>query len=83
MSTIFTPTVKRYILSTVVTFAGAFLSILAVDANNITNPNVLTFAFFASVFLAATRAGAKAVIEAIAGGHADLPSITTLPPAQQ
>lgn len=71
-----TPTIKRYILSSAVTFTGAFLTVLSVDFNQITNPQTLTFGVIVSLILVAVRAGAKAVIEAIVGGHADLPSIT-------
>lgn len=81
MNTIFTPTIKRYALSSATTFLTTFLTVLALNVQNI-NGTTFTYATVASLFLIAARAGVKAVLEAVVGGHADLPSITTPVPVQ-
>ena len=70
--------VKRYALSTFVTFFSAFSLVLITNLGSLTqNPGgSVTTAVIISLVLAAVRAGIKAVSEAIVGGHADLPSIT-------
>lgn len=79
-----TPVVKRYILSSVITFASTFFLFLGTDIGQIANPSVLTYSFVLGLVTVAGRAAFKAVIEAIAGGHADLPSLTPpTPPAAQ
>ena len=75
MNTVFTPTVKRYILSSVITFSSTFFTVLALNLQNL-NGTAFTFATIASLFLLAARSAFKAVIEAVVGGHSDLPSIT-------
>jgi hypothetical protein len=88
-----TDLIKRYALSTFVTFFSAFSLFLITNiATLIQNPGgSVTTAVIIALVLAAVRAGVKAVSEAVVGGHADLPSLTastpaattTIPPAQQ
>jgi hypothetical protein len=79
----FTDLVKRYALSTFVTFFSSFSLVLVTNLASLSaNPGgSLTTAAIISLVLAAVRAGVKAVSEAVVGGHADLPSITTPPQA--
>lgn len=84
MNTIFTPTVKRYLLSSSVTFLSTFFLLMGTELQSVGNPSALTSAMVIGLVVVAGRAAFKAVIEAVVGGHADLPSITTTtPPAQQ
>jgi hypothetical protein len=85
-----TDLIKRYALSTFVTFFSAFSLFLMANLGTLTqNPDgSVTTAVIIGLVLAAVRAGVKAVSEAVVGGHADLPSLTastnaTIPPAQQ
>jgi hypothetical protein len=88
-----TDLIKRYALSTFVTFFSSFSLVLITNLASLSqNPGgSLSFAIVVSLVLAAVRAGVKAVSEAVVGGHADLPSLTatttpastTIPPAQQ
>lgn len=74
MNTIFTQTVKRYFLSSVITFVSTFLTVLAMNVGNL-SPQAFSFAAVSGMLLVALRAGTKAVMEAVVGGHADLPAI--------
>lgn len=77
MNAVFTPTVKRYLLSSSITFLSTFFVLLGTNLQNVTNPSELTFSVLAGLFMVAGRAAFKAVLEAVVGGHADLPSVTS------
>lgn len=79
-----TDVVKRYALSSSITFLSTFFLILGTNLNTVSNPATLTTGAVLALIMVAGRAAFKAVIEAVAGGHADLPSITSSTvPAQQ
>lgn len=68
---------KRYVLSSAVTFASTFLLVLGANVGQISDPKMLTTSGIIAILMVASRAAVKAVIEAVAGGHADLPSFGT------
>lgn len=72
------PTVKRYILSSAITFLSTFFLILGTNVSALGAGTVTTASIIALISLAA-RAAFKAVIEAVVGGHADLEQVGSNP----
>lgn len=68
------PALLRYLLSSVITFVATFLMLLGTNLQNI-NPATLTTASVLGLILVCVRAATKVALEAIVGGHADLPSV--------
>lgn len=68
-------TLKRYALSSVTSFiTGAVISLGVQFSAGL--PIMWTSAFWIGVLIVAARAGVKAVVEAVAARHADLPKAT-------
>lgn len=65
-----TPTIKRYLISSITTFATAFFLFIGTNLTQLDLAH-LTGASFAGFLMIATRAGFKAIVEGLAGEHAD------------
>ncbi len=77
---ILTDLVKRYALSSTVTFLSTFFLFMGSNIGALGSPSQLSYAAILGLLTVAGRAAFKAVIEAIVGGHADLPSLTPVAP---
>lgn len=63
-------TIKRYLTSAVTTFLAVFLTTVGLQLQS-GAPIAFTSSFLISLVLVGTRAGTKAVVESLAGSHAD------------
>lgn len=70
------PTIKRYLISSTITFLTAFFGTLAIQLNA-GFPPVVNVAFVVAILSSAARAGVKALVEWVATQNADDPAITS------
>lgn len=71
------PTLKRYLISSTTTFLATFLLTIGVAVKTLPlDTTVITATLVLSIIAAGFRAAVKAVVEMLAGAHADLPVST-------